>query len=64
MAERYFRVEFAPGVAASGRRILWGHVYNSYYRGARNVSLLVEGLDEVAAPTPGTTFRVSVLDFD
>jgi len=89
VADRYFRVEFEAGRAASGGTIVWGHVSNSYFRGARNVRLLIEGLDganrpvsrtigyvngdipaegrryfQITAPTPGTTFRVSVLDFD
>jgi len=89
VAERYFRVEAESGRVLSGGTMVWGHVYNTYVRGARNVRLLVEGLDganrpaskaigyvngdipaegrryfQIAAPTPGTTFRVSVLDFE
>lgn len=89
LAERYFRVESEPLQVGEGRTIIRGYVYNSYFLGARNVRLLVEGLGrdnqpvsktighvngdvpaeerryfEVAAPTLGTTFRVSVLSFD
>jgi hypothetical protein len=89
VVERYFKVEFEPIQTASGGTIIRGHVSNAFSRGARNVRLLVEGLDsgnrpvsktfgyvngdvaaagrryfEVAAPTPGTTFRISVLSFD
>ena len=85
---RYFRVEI-EGAQSSGRIMVWGHVYNTHYRGARNVSLLIEGLDgsgrvvsktvawvngdvhaggrryfEAQAPTPGTTFRGTVLYYD
>lgn len=43
--ERYFRVEAQPAQSSGGRTILYGHVYNTHYRGARNVRLLIEGLD-------------------
>ena len=87
--ERYFPIESESARAADGRTIVRGYVSNTHYRAARNVSLLIEGLDgsgravsktvawvngdvsaggrryfEAVAPTPGTTFRATVLYYD
>lgn len=87
--ERYFRIESEPVQSAGGRAVVRGHISNIHDTGARNVRLLIEGLDgsgqtvsatvawvngdvspggrryfEAVAPTPGTTFRVTVLYYD
>ena len=87
--ERYFHIESASVQSARGQTIIRGHVTNVNDKGARNVRLLIEGLDasgqtvgkglawvngdvtaggrryfEAVAPTPGTTFRVTVLSYD
>jgi hypothetical protein len=54
VAERYFRVEVESGRAPSGGTLVWGHVHNGYVRGARNVRLLVEGLDGAGRPVGRT----------
>lgn len=89
VAERYFSVTSDVVRSPKGPTLIWGTVANSFNRGARNVSLLIEGLDgsgqpvsktiawvngdiatgssryfQAPAPSPGTTFRVTVLHFD